>query len=124
MSEKAEWICTIADAKHTTAVGGNIPGGEQKKLYKAAINVNSAIANMGHGLKDIRLIFLTNKSGLGDSNVTGLNEAKECVKQLWPQNEKLELELVNHETFDCGPFSDVLMAQRHQRKKRKVEERI
>ena len=110
-------LCTICDAKHTNTEGTNISGNDQKNLYDAAINVNDAISKMNYTVTDIRLVFVTNKKGKADSKIKGLGESKIKVDKLWPNN--AELELLNEVTFDCGPFSDVLMARRHQSQKRK-----
>lgn len=117
-TNKYTCICMISDAKHTTKepADSKITAIDQIGLYKAALKVNKAVERLGYIIQSVRLMFVTNRLGCVDTNISDFVAAKNEVDKIWPDNRGLEL--LNEETFDFGPFSDVLMARRHLQKRK------
>jgi hypothetical protein len=118
----AELICNVIDAKHTNqddGGGDSITTAEQEKLYKACCNVESAVRAAGLDLGAVRLLFLTNRKRLAErrNDSTDPMPAKQGANALFPE---VELELLSKDTFEFGPFSDILWARRKPSRKRAV----
>jgi hypothetical protein len=102
---KAELICNVFDAKH--GGGDSITTADQTGLYKAVCMVESAVRDAKQVLGDIRLLFVSNRKRLTvPANRTDDQLAAEA---LFPM---VRLELLNKDTFEFGPFSDILGARR------------
>ena len=121
---QAEFICNIDDAKHTNSDDEgcceSVTTADQKGLFNAVLKVHSSFDNAGLVLGDVRLHFVSNRNSLSeqkpDSKVfKELRKAKQDAQKKFPG---VQLELLNKATFEFGPFSDILMARR-KRKKRK-----
>ena len=107
----------LHDAKHTTSTIGstaNVTTGDQAGLFGAVLRVNALFKNAGLNIGDVRLLFVTNRKGLASqqANSTGalaLQAADETARRLFSS---VELELLNKDTFEFGPFSDILATRR------------
>ena len=113
-SKTAQFICMIADAKHSCKNDTSISTADQKQLFKALSCVDEAMKAAKLSLKAVRLVFVTNKmqfssSHSGSNAAEELKRHKEHAEILFPD---LKQEILNKECFDFGPFSDILPAKR------------
>ena len=121
-SNKAELICNICDAKHTNNIeeGGSaniITTNDQVGLFRAVEKVHCAVKNANLVLGNVRLLFVTNRDKLVEPNAESpalkrLTAARQAAYNIFPE---VQLELLNKDSFDFGPFSDILMARRKKR---------
>jgi hypothetical protein len=141
-----EFICNICDAKHTSAgrhKTETITPEEQTKLLRAVAKVTTAVNATKIILRDVRLLFVSNRNGLPKSNLTAANVTAQSlspgVEQELPNGKEntlgknktattislitailsaqslfpgVKLEVLNNETFEFGPFSDILLVRR------------
>ena len=72
---------------------------------------------------DVRLHFVSNRNSLSEQKPNSqvckeLMKAKQAAQEKFPG---VQLELLNKDTFEFGPFSDILAARRKKGGKRKAE---
>jgi hypothetical protein len=106
-----KFLCNICDAKHTSATGvENVSTEDQSKLFHAADKVGAAFKSGRLALIDVRLLLVTNRDGLAEprNNKDFFRSKKNAQKRF----SNVALELLNNETFEFGPFSDILAARR------------
>lgn len=82
-----------------------------------------AVNNAKLVLGDVRLLFVSNIYSFAmprtiSATCQHLTTAKQTAQQSFAG---VELELLNKDTFEFGPFSDILAAQRKKHGKRKAE---
>ena len=125
---QAEFICNIDDAKHTNtdeqSGGESVTTADQKGLFDAVVKVHSAVNSAELVLGDVRLLFVSNRNSLANQKANSatsghLKTAKQAAQKLFSQ---VELELLNKDTFEFGPFGDILAARRKKVGKRKLED--
>lgn len=125
---KAEFICNIDDAKHTNTNGQgggeSVTTADQKGLFDAAVKVYSAVNRAELVLGDVRLLFVSNRNSIANQKANSassghLKTAKQATQKLFSE---VELELLNKDTFEFGPFGDILAARRKKVGKRKLED--
>jgi hypothetical protein len=120
---KAELICTVCDAKHTNqddGGGDSITTPDQTGLFKAVCRVASAVRAAKLVLGNVRILFVSNRTRFTVSDNLSANQ--QAAAQLFPD---VTQELLNTDTFEFGPFSDILGARRQPvglKKRGKTEE--
>ena len=115
--KRVEFLCNIDDAKHTTRSRENpesVSTADQDGLFKATTSVRAAFKNAGLDIGDARLLFVTNRNGVAcptsNSEIARkLQSSKTAARKLFPG---VDVELLNRDSFDFGPFSDILAARR------------
>ena len=116
----SELICMIADAKYSfEGDKQSISTNEQAKLFDALNKVNDAMEAADLQLKATRLVFVSNKTKLAEPKLKGkdgpsdaaekFNKSKESAQKKF----KVELEILNKENFEFGPYSGILFATRN-----------
>ena len=113
-SANSELICMIGDGKHSCKDAKSICSSDQEQLFKALRCVASAMEASELRLKFVRLVFVTNKTKLaigkpGSEAMLALERQKTDAETLFPHTNQ---ELLNLETFEFSPFSDILSAKR------------
>jgi hypothetical protein len=117
----AELVCNIGDAKHTNNDeengGESVTTGDQEGLFACVAKGHSAAKAAKLFLGDVRLLFVTNRKKLaaptdGSDVANNLKKQKKAAKKLFSM---AELELLNKDSFEFGPFSDIIQARRKKR---------
>lgn len=109
-----QFICMVGDAKHSCQKGTSICTSDQEQLFRALICVDSAMKAKELPIKAVRLVFVTNKTKLsagraGSKAMKALQSERNKAQKLFPH---VNQELLNQESFEFGPFSDILSAER------------
>ena len=113
-NDTSQFICMIADAKNSCQNATSISTSDQGQLFDALICVDSAMKAQKLPLKAVRLVFVTNKTklsvGKADSKaMKALQSERNKAQKLFPH---VNQELLNQESFEFGPFSDIPSAER------------